>query len=53
MSGLFGGISGLFGGLGSDATSFMSFMSHPMESILLFVGGIMLFMTVLKIIDSP
>ena len=53
MSGLFGNLGGLFRGLGGDVSSFTSFLSHPLESIVLLVGGIMLFVTVLKIIDSP
>jgi len=54
LSGLGGnnGGGGLLSGIGGDVGGIFSFMSHPMESIIFFIGGIMLFVTVLKIIDS-
>ncbi len=54
LGGLSGGNSGggLLSGLTGDVGGIFSFMSHPMESIIFFIGGIMLFVTVLKIIDS-
>ena len=55
LSGLGGGNSGgggLLSGLTGDVGGIFSFMSHPLESIIFFIGGIMLFVTVLKIIDS-
>ncbi len=54
LGGLSGGNNGggLLGGITSDVGGIFSFMSHPMESIIFFIGGIMLFVTVLKIIDS-
>ena len=53
LGGLSGGNSGgLLGGITGDVGGIFSFMSHPMESIIFFIGGIMLFVTVLKIIDS-
>ena len=55
LSGLGGGNSGggLLGGIGGDVGGIFSFMSHPMESIVFFIGGISLFFIVIKIIDSP
>ena len=45
--GLFGDMTGdLTGGLG-DLTSFMS---HPFESIMIFIGGILLFIIVIVIL---
>lgn len=35
------GSSGLFGGLFGDAGSLLSFATHPLESIMLFIGGIL------------
>ncbi len=54
LGGLSGGNNGggLLSGLGGDVGGIFSFMSHPLESIVFFIGGIMLFVTVLKIIDS-
>ena len=54
LSGLGGGNNGggLLGGITGDVGGIFSFMSHPLESIVFFIGGIMLFLTVLKIIDS-
>ena len=55
LGGLSGGNSGgggLLSGLTGDVGGIFSFMSHPMESVIFFIGGIMLFVTVLKIIDS-
>ena len=54
LGGLSGGNNGggLLSGLTGDVGGIFSFMSHPMESIIFFIGGIMLFVTVLKIIDS-
>ena len=55
LSGLGGGNSGggLLSGLTGDVGGIFSFMSHPMESIIFFIGGISLFFIVIKIIDSP
>ena len=55
LGGLSGGNSGggLLGGIGGDVSGIFSFMSHPMESIIFFIGGISLFFIVIKIIDSP
>ena len=54
LGGLSGGNSGggLLDGITGDVGGIFSFMSHPLESIIFFIGGIMLFVTVLKIIDS-
>ena len=53
LSGLGGNNSGggILSGLGGDIGGIFSFMSHPMESIIFFIGGIILFITVIKIID--
>ena len=56
LSGLGGGNSGgggLLGGITGDVGGIFSFMSHPLESIVFFIGGISLFFIVIKIIDSP
>jgi len=47
MSGLLGN---LFGGITGGASSLFDFMSHPLESILFFIGGILLLVIVYKII---
>jgi hypothetical protein len=43
--------SGLLGDLTGSATGVLSFMSHPMESILFVIGGILLLIIVFKILD--
>ena len=56
LSGLSGGNSGgggLLGGITGDVSGIFGFMSHPLESIIFFIGGISLFFIVIKIIDSP
>ena len=54
LGGLSGGNSGggLLSGITGDVGGIFSFMSHPFESIIFFIGGIMLFVTFFKIIDS-
>jgi hypothetical protein len=47
MAGLLGN---LIGDATGDATGLLDFMSHPMESIMLFIGGIILLVIVYKII---
>jgi hypothetical protein len=47
MAGLFGN---LFGDMTGGVSNLFDFMSHPMESILFFIGGIMLLVIVYKII---
>jgi hypothetical protein len=49
MAGLLGN---LIGDATGDATGLLDFMSHPMESLLLFTGGIILLVIVYKIIVS-
>ena len=41
---------GLLGGLTGDLSDGLDFMEHPLDSIMLFVGGIMLLVIVYKII---
>ncbi len=55
LSGLGGnsGGGGLLSGLTGDVGGIFSFMSHPIESIIFFIGGISHFFIVIKIIDSP
>ena len=55
LGGLSGGNNGggLLGGITGDVGGIFSFMSHPLESIIFFIGGISLFFIVIKIIDSP
>ena len=60
MGNVLGGLSGdgnsgggLLRGITGDLGGVFSFMSHPMESIIFFIGGISLFFIVIKIIDSP
>ena len=43
--------SGLIGDLTGTTSSLLSFMSHPMESILFVIGGILLLVIVFKILD--
>jgi hypothetical protein len=45
-------MEGLFGGLFGDVGGLLSFASHPVESIMLFIGGIILMVIVYKIIVS-
>jgi len=47
MAGLLGN---LIGGATGDIGGILDFMSHPMESILFFIGGIMLLVVVYKIL---
>jgi hypothetical protein len=49
MAGLLGN---LIGDATGDATGLLDFMSHPMESLTLFIGGIILLVIVYKIIVS-
>ena len=53
LSGGNNGGGGLLSGLTGDVGGIFSFMSHPLESIIFFIGGISLFFIVIKIIDSP
>ena len=45
-----GSSGGLLGGLTSDLSGGLSFLEHPLDSIMLFVGGIILLVVVYKII---
>ena len=43
---------GLFSGIMGDFSSLTSFMSHPLESIMFFIGGIMLLVIVYHVIED-
>lgn len=47
MSGLIGN---LLGDITGGATSLFDFMSHPLESIMFFIGGVMLLIIVYRIL---
>ena len=44
------GSGGLLGGIGGDFSSILDFAEHPLDSIMLFIGGIMLLIIVYRII---
>lgn len=45
-----GGSNGLLGGLFGDVGGIFNFALHPLDSIMIFVGGIILLVIVFKII---